>query len=281
MRILHVSDLHIEPEPEERLPGLMSTLANDREPLSRLGADLMIVSGDLTTYGSSRRDHLALAREWLDSLGVPYVAVPGNHDLGPSRIRGERNPQQEGFEDVEFKQTGYGRTFGPDPLVVRDLDRLRVIGVALREDDLDGVLPRLTEVLGADTRPVILVGHYPLVPTRDPKPHTDFGSETFVPRAGAVLLDLVRRSPNVVLYACGHVHVNSTRPLTPRCLQVTAGSLGQGASTYRVYDVDETGLSYSTVLGSGPLAFWNTFDPTLSAEFSLGTGTERTGRITF
>jgi DNA repair exonuclease SbcCD nuclease subunit len=281
VRILHVSDLHIEPQPEERLPGLMSTLANDREPLRRVGADLMIVSGDLTTYGSSRRDHLALAREWLDSLEIPYLAVPGNHDLGPSRIRGERNPHQEGFEDVEFKQTGYGRTFGPDAVLVRDLERLRVVGVALREDDPDGVLPRLADVLEGDTRPVILVGHYPLVPTREPKPHTDFGSEMFVPNAGAVLLDLVRRTPNVVLYACGHVHVNSARPLAPHCLQLTAGSLGQGASTYRIYDVDDAGLTYSTVLGSGPLAFWSSFDPSLAADFSLGTGSERTGRVAF
>ncbi len=238
MRILHISDLHVEPAPEERLPGLMASLDRDREPLRRVGAELMIVSGDLTTYGSSRPEHLALAREWLDSLDVPYLAVPGNHDLGPSPDRGARSPVQEAYEDLPYASTGYGRTFGADPLEVCDLGRLRVVGVGVREDDPDGVLPRLAETLAADPRPVILVGHYPLVPTRDPKPHEEFGSEAFVPRTGVALLDLIRRHPNVRLYACGHVHVTSVRPLAPHCTQVTAGSLGQGASTYRVYDVD-------------------------------------------
>ncbi|MET9020545.1 metallophosphoesterase [Actinopolymorpha sp. NPDC004070] len=279
MRILHISDLHVEPAPEERLPGLMASLDRDRDPLRRVGADLMIVSGDLTTYGSSRPEHLALAREWLDGLDVPYLAVPGNHDLGPSPDRGARSPVQEAYEDVPYGRTGYGRTFGTDPVEVRDLGQLRVVGFGVREDDPDGVLPRLAETLAADTRPVILVGHYPLVPTRDPKPHEEFGSEAFVPRTGAALLDLIRRQPNVRLYACGHVHVTSVRPLAPHCTQVTAGSLGQGASTYRVYDVDSSGLTYATALGAGPLGFWHTVDPNLSGEFSLGTGTERSGRL--
>ncbi|WP_020574308.1 metallophosphoesterase family protein [Actinopolymorpha alba] len=279
MRILHLSDLHIEPTPEERMPGLMRSLDNDRRQIVRSGADLVLVSGDLTTYGSSEVSHLALAREWLDSLGLPYLAVPGNHDLGPSPWRAEKSPRAEAYEDVAYKDTGYGRTFDPNPLVSYDLDVARVIGVGLREGDPDGVLRRLDTVLGSDSRPVILFGHYPVVPVREPKIHPDFGSEEFIPRTGQALAALVRRHRNVAVYACGHVHVSSARRLAPHCLQITAGSLGQGSSSYRVFDLNDDGLSFATMLGSGPLTFWDGAVPGLDMEFSLGDPAERSGWI--
>ncbi|HEY6738476.1 MAG TPA: hypothetical protein VI076_06465, partial [Actinopolymorphaceae bacterium] len=198
------------------------------------------------------------------------------------------------YEDVPYAETNYATVFGPDPIVVNDLGALRAVAVNIRDEDPDGVLPILDEVLGSDDRPVILVGHYPLVPTREPKIHPFYGSESFLPTTQSDLLTLVTRHPNVVVYACGHVHVNSVRPLSDRCTQITAGSVGQGAATYRVYDISEATsgsmsgsmsgstsgftLTYGTALGSGPLAFW---PGAPSVEFHLGEGSERTGELTF
>lgn len=71
-RIAHVSDLHFGRED----PVVAEGLAAD---LRREGADLVVVSGDLTQR--ARRSQFAAARAWLDRLGVPWVAVPGNHDI--------------------------------------------------------------------------------------------------------------------------------------------------------------------------------------------------------
>lgn len=273
MRILHISDLHIEPEPEVRLPGLMATLARDRAQLVAAGADLAIVTGDLTTFGYTEADHLRLARDWLDDLGIPYLAVPGNHDLNPA-------PELGAYEDVPYAETRYARFFGAEPVLVRETGPVRIIGAAIRENDPDGVLPELDELLAADPRPVILATHYPVLPVREPRIHQYFGSEAFVPQATEALLDLIRRHRNVAVYACGHVHVNSARRLAPHCLQITAGSLGQGSSTYRIFDLDRDGLTFTTALGSGPLTFWEDNGvPDLPRDFSLGPGDERSGRV--
>jgi Icc protein len=256
------------------MPGVIASLDRDRDQLHAAGAELVLVTGDLTTFGCAQVDHLKRARQWLDELGLPYLAIPGNHDLSPSAQAGD-------YEDLPYAETGYGRTFDPDPVHVRDLGQVRVIAAGLRERDPDGVLPRISALIQADSRPVILATHYPVLGVREPKVHKYFGSDEFVPESAQALLEIVRANQNVVLYACGHIHVSTTERLAPHCLQVTAGSLGQGASTYRIYDVDDSGLTYSTAMGTGPLTFWEHSVTGLDADFSLGRNDERTGRITW
>jgi 3',5'-cyclic AMP phosphodiesterase CpdA len=72
-RILHVSDLHFgalnDPAVERALAAL----------LERSAPELVIASGDLTHRGRRKQHELAAA--FLKRLGVPVVAVPGNHDI--------------------------------------------------------------------------------------------------------------------------------------------------------------------------------------------------------
>ncbi len=277
VRILHLSDLHLEPTPEERMPGVVATLGRDRAAFLALEPELVIVSGDLTTYGCSEPGHLQLAKDFLDGLGLPYLVAAGNHDLGANQREAERDPRMAAYEDVPYGETGFGRTFGPELLATSDLGMVRVVGIPVREGDPDDVLPALDTYLSQDDRPVIAFSHYPVV---DPRERIEeyFGSSAFVPQTALALHELIRAHQNVRLYAAGHVHVSSTAELAPHCLQVTAGSVGQGASAYRVYDLDTAGLTYSTVLGSGPLAFW----PGIAEpEFHLGYDHERTGKLTW
>ncbi|WP_165367470.1 metallophosphoesterase family protein, partial [Phytoactinopolyspora endophytica] len=247
MRIVHISDLHIEPEPERRFPGSWRSLERDRSQLARLAPDLVIVSGDVTNFGAYYRDHLVLAKEWIDTIGLPTLTVPGNHDLGPSVQRALTNQENEAYQDVPYPETHFGSVFLPSPVVSHDLGAVRVVGVGLREGDPDGALPRLERLLAADERPVILCGHYPVVPARETRASDEFGTDEFLPTAGPALLEIVRAHPNVRAYVCGHVHVNSVRPVAGHCVQITAGGLGPGASAFRSYDVDGTGLTYSTL----------------------------------
>lgn len=66
MRVLHVSDLHLDPV------GMQLVL----ELADAYGVDLIIDTGDITHFGTAQEAELAAAQ-----LGdTPYIFVPGNHD---------------------------------------------------------------------------------------------------------------------------------------------------------------------------------------------------------
>ena len=72
-RILHVSDLHVGARDDDILERALTGLAG------RISPALVIASGDLTHRG--RRDQHERAASILRALGVPVLAVPGNHDI--------------------------------------------------------------------------------------------------------------------------------------------------------------------------------------------------------
>ncbi|OCX66757.1 phosphodiesterase [Thioclava sp. SK-1] len=70
-RIVHLSDLHFgRSDPELEQPLL--------QQIHRLAPDLVIISGDFTQR--ARRSQFAQAREFIDQIKLPVLAVPGNHD---------------------------------------------------------------------------------------------------------------------------------------------------------------------------------------------------------
>ena len=80
-RILHVSDLHVGARDDATWEAELATLVGELRP------GLVVASGDLTHHGL-RTEHAEAARR-LRGLGVPVLAVPGNHDipsLPPARV---------------------------------------------------------------------------------------------------------------------------------------------------------------------------------------------------
>jgi 3',5'-cyclic AMP phosphodiesterase CpdA len=72
-RLLHISDLHVgslEAPPVERALEAL---------IERIEPELIIASGDLTHRG--RREQHEEAAAFLNSLGPPVLAIPGNHDI--------------------------------------------------------------------------------------------------------------------------------------------------------------------------------------------------------
>jgi len=72
-RILHVSDLHFGARDDPILERGLSSL------IERVAPELVIASGDLTNRG--RRDQHERAAAFLRRLGIPVLAIPGNHDI--------------------------------------------------------------------------------------------------------------------------------------------------------------------------------------------------------
>ena len=70
--LVHISDLHFGRLDPRTVPVLQEAIVASRP-------DILVVSGDLTQR--AREKQFASARRFLDSLPVPRVVVPGNHDV--------------------------------------------------------------------------------------------------------------------------------------------------------------------------------------------------------
>jgi 3',5'-cyclic AMP phosphodiesterase CpdA len=72
-RILHLSDLHFGAADDPNLGRSLGQLVERSRP------ELVIASGDLTHRG--RREQHERASRFLRGLGLPVLAIPGNHDI--------------------------------------------------------------------------------------------------------------------------------------------------------------------------------------------------------
>lgn len=72
MRIIHISDLHFG----MHRPELIEPFFAD---ISQLKPDLIMISGDLTQR--ARAEQYLLFKTFLQRFSMPYVVVPGNHDI--------------------------------------------------------------------------------------------------------------------------------------------------------------------------------------------------------
>jgi predicted MPP superfamily phosphohydrolase len=79
IRVLHVSDLHLNPEAWDVIRGL----------IKQFDIDFVIDSGDITDYGSSLENRFV---EQIGTLGVTYIYVRGNHDSDLTQSAVARQP---------------------------------------------------------------------------------------------------------------------------------------------------------------------------------------------
>ncbi len=76
-RIAHLTDVHFGATDQAVVDGLVADIRADPP-------DLVVISGDLTM--GARRWEFRAARAFMESFGVPTLAVPGNHDITPYRL---------------------------------------------------------------------------------------------------------------------------------------------------------------------------------------------------
>lgn len=77
-RVLVVSDTHLSP----RTPDAVANWSAIVDHVAALRPDLVLHLGDLALDGPHGEGDLQYARAQLDRLPVPWLAVPGNHDIG-------------------------------------------------------------------------------------------------------------------------------------------------------------------------------------------------------
>ena len=187
-RILHVSDAHIGRGDD------LAPLLAVRELGAELQPDLLVVTGDMTHRG--RPDQMRRSAEILRELGLPLLAVPGNHDIPytfPDRFT-------KTFEQWEVAYGDPQPLYSSESLVVVGLNSVRPWlhqAGALREDQLSHAAARLRDAPGGAYRAVAL--HHHLAAPPWPK-----ASKKPIRERDRVLRALGEAGAELVL--SGHVH---------------------------------------------------------------------------
>jgi 3',5'-cyclic AMP phosphodiesterase CpdA len=167
-------------------------------------AELVIHAGDLTLDGARQDADVQYARGLLDALPVPWVAVPGNHDIGD-------NPGiSQGLEVDSGRLERWRAAIGPDHWAV-EIAGWTAVGIdaqlfssGLRAEDDQWAW--LEDRLAAQPpgRPVVLVSHKPL--TAPDGELAASPSYRFVPAPARRRMTALLATARCPLVVSGHVH---------------------------------------------------------------------------
>src|SRR5438132_1151486 len=183
-RVLQISDTHLS----RMKPHFAANWAPLREWVRRQNADVIIHTGDLTVDGADHEEDMREGAQLMRSLSAPFLAVPGNHDVGEAG-----NPHQP--VDAE-RLDRWRRHFGDD-WWSHDLENWRLIGLdsmlfGAQNDEEKRQFEWLDRTLStAGGRRIAWFTHRPLFIERPEEGDTGYWSVKPGPRAK--LLDRIRR----------------------------------------------------------------------------------------
>jgi 3',5'-cyclic-AMP phosphodiesterase len=248
-RVLQVSDTHLSRAKPWFVPNFEAVvgLVASRAP------DLVVNTGDIALDGATGEDDLAWARECHAALGVPFRAVPGNHDVGDNPWRPEVDQPI-----TDEPRARYRRHFADDYWLT-DIATWVLVGVNAQllgsgrdaEDEQWSFLASVADQ--AAGRPVALFIHKPLF-DRDPG-EADINQRYVIPVSRRRLAEVLR-DVRLRLVASGHVHQHrrhrldgvehcwapSTAYIIPDRIQPTLGSkrVGYVEHTFHAAHVETT-----------------------------------------
>jgi len=196
IRVVQISDTHLSPTKRH--------FHGNWEPvkawLAQQKPDFIIHGGDITVDAADQEEDAAYCAALLKELGVPVLAVPGNHDVGEA---GNVFQPPSSERNARFRYH-----FGPDRWL-RDVEGWRLIGFntmllgsgerdeALQSEWLKGAMA------GANGRKIAWFTHRPLF-IESPQ-EGDTGYWSVKPDQRAELYKLMRDHP-VAIVSTGHLH---------------------------------------------------------------------------
>ncbi|MFD2206580.1 phosphodiesterase [Kiloniella antarctica] len=214
MLIAQITDFHIGRtiETDNGVIDLFERLKDTIKHLKELDPipDVIVVSGDISNHGNL--EDYQRAKKILDSLQIPYLVMPGNHD---SRENLRNLFGNHGYlpETGEFLQYTYEKL--PLRLVMLDtLENGHHHGMMC-----DNRLLWLEQSLSEQPdQPTLIFMHHP--PTKLGLPYQD----SMNCKNGKKLADLIKSHPQVLGIACGHTHRDSVANWANTVLFVTASA---------------------------------------------------------
>lgn len=201
-RVLQITDTHLS----RRVPDFVANFERLLDHIAENVPDLVVNTGDLAVDGPDHDDDLAYAAELHARIPVPWLAIPGNHDIGDNPDPGRPAPKQPVTEAAIARFRGL---FGDDRFV-HDCDGWRLVGLnsLLFNSGLDAEAGQWTfledALASAGDRRAALFLHKPLF-AADPAETPDKPSR-YVPGSQRDRLMALVGEHRVGLVACGHVH---------------------------------------------------------------------------
>jgi len=223
MKIAHISDIHCNYGTDFN----KNIFDKAVSILNKIDADLIFISGDLTTDGLL--NEYELAKEELKSIKGKLVIVPGNHD--------ERNLGWKLFPEF-FGETDFIHTY----------DDIALVGLASSEPDKDngrlgrGRHKKIEE--GIKKKNLTVIGfHHHVVPV------PNSGRETNIIDDAGETLDIILKN-EVPLVLMGHRHVPWAVKIH-KTLLVNAGTFScnrtraHHGNTFNIIDIDDDEIGVS------------------------------------
>jgi outer membrane protein assembly factor BamB/predicted phosphodiesterase len=155
-----------------------------RDINSMTGLSFVVLSGDVTEYGS--REQLRLAKEILDGVKIPCHVIPGNHDTKWSESGATDFPRLWKADRFVFEHGGF--TF----IGMHEGPVMKMGDGHWAPQDVRWLEETLKHLKDKD-QPLVFVTHYPI----------DDGIANWY-----VVLDLLKQY-NIQVALCGHIHRNN------------------------------------------------------------------------
>lgn len=183
--------------------------------------DFVVLTGDITELG--KNEELALAKQILDSLDIPYYIIPGNHDTGWSESGGLSFTKTFGDDKFYFQHNGIhfiGCASGP---------YVRMSDGHVPRHAVNWMKDKLKKI--GKNEPIVFLNHYPL----------DNGLDNWYE-----IIDMLK-AKNTILALCGHGHSN--RPVKAEELPAIMGRSNLRAKAseggYNLVDVRQDSILFT------------------------------------
>lgn len=211
--LLQMSDPHFGTE-QPAVVQALAALVDAQRP------ELLVLSGDITQRARSAQ--FRAARAFTDSLRLPLLAIPGNHDIPLFNLAAR----------LLWPYAGYARAFGPELEPEHDTPALLVLGVnttrpwrhkhgELSARQVERVAARLARAQAGQLRVVVV--HQPVaVPDSHDANNLLRGHRAALERWAAAGADVVMG---------GHIHLPYVIPLTGLARPVWAVQAGTALSS--------------------------------------------------
>lgn len=203
--VAHISDTHLS----RQKPFFVENFGVVAAHLKEMRPDLVVNTGDISLNGADHGDDLVAARQLHDEIGLPWRAIPGNHDVGDNQEIARKQPANA------ERRARWLELIGPD-WWVQDVPGWRLLGINSlllgsdmpAADDQNAFIAEAVAALGE--RQLALFLHKPLF--HDTLDDAEIGGHAVNPGPRAQLLAALGAvTPRLV--CCGHLHEHRERPL--------------------------------------------------------------------
>lgn len=201
--VAHITDTHLSASK----PFFSDNFRIVADDLKASRPDLVVNTGDVSVNGADLTEDLVTARAMHDRIGVPWLAVPGNHDVGDNQETARKQPINA------ERRARWLEIFGAD-YWTRDVPGWRLLGIdsLLLGSDLPEATAQQQFVAEAartlGDRRLALFLHKPLF--HDALDDAEVGGHGVNPAPRRRLMEALGASaPRLV--CCGHLHEHRER----------------------------------------------------------------------